>query len=140
MKGITLNYAEKSHSLTKGRKLFMNLEMYSEEMTIKLEVNPGPGYEGDPYGLDLQNRAIVSLIEHFDTHFAQEEGLYWENDQFYASILSAIARHSMVDMPDDITMSVYDVLIDLLKWLSSEGMLQETITSGVADDYDEYDE
>ena len=126
----------------------MNLEMYSGDMTIKLEVNPGPEYAGDAYGPDLLTQAIVSLIENFDPDFAQDDEVYWDSGPFYAAILSAVARHSMVDTlneldtikefvddADDITTSVYEVLVDLLEYLSSDGLLQETITSEV----DEYD-
>lgn len=114
----------------------MKLEKHNEALEIKLEVNPGSGYEGDAYGFDLLTRTIVNLIEEFDADFAQKEGLYWEDNQFYASILSAIARHCMVNEAENTTLMVHDVLVEMVKRLSSAGLLQEEITSGPYD-YDE---
>lgn len=106
------------------------------EITLSVKVQSDSGYEGDNRGFDLVTRTIVSLIENLDTHLAEKEDKAWNTNHFYASILSAVARHSMVDNPFDEEATVQEVLQSMIDFMVSEGMLQETISSwsGEVDD------
>lgn len=115
----------------------MELKLINKAIEINMEINPGIGYEGDRYGMDLLTRAIVHLIENFDTHLAEKEvAAYWDTQQYYATILSAIARHYVVDCVVEREMTVEMVLAELIAGLVESGMLQEKL--GVnSDDYND---
>lgn len=113
----------------------MKLEMRSEAMEIKMEINPGKGYEGDPYGYDLLARAIVHLVEMFDTHSVEKEVGHGGAQQYYAAVLSAVARHYMMEDFGEREILVRDALTELITGLVKSGMLQEIISSGL-DDYE----
>jgi hypothetical protein len=103
---------------------------------VKVEITAGPGYEGDPLGFDLLARGIARLIEEFDTHLLEKEKGQTETLHFYASILSAVARHYSVDDPDPEgeERTVQTALQELIDVLAQAGRLQETVTRGAEDE------
>jgi hypothetical protein len=106
---------------------------------VKVAIAAGPGYEGDALGFDLLARGIVRIIEEFDTHLLEKGEGHAETLHFYASILSAVARHYMVDADPDLEerdRTVEEVLREMTEVLAQAGMLQETVTAG-ADNEDE---
>jgi len=105
--------------------------MIGEGLSIRLEVKPVGGEPGDFSQFDLLRRAIVELIERFDTHHAEKADPGWNTSDFYASLLSVIARHYMVDAIDDPVadgqIPVHEVLADLIAALRREGKLLEEV-------------
>lgn len=97
------------------------------DLKLVMVAEPGSGYEGDMYGFDLMRRAIINLIEDMDTHLAEKEVDPNFPHFFYASILSAIARHYMMDDPIDREITVQQALQEIIDWLAAADMLQETI-------------
>lgn len=111
----------------------MNYEVSSEAINIRLDVTPGFGYEGDAHGFDLLRRSIVHLIENYDTHLLEKEQGYEETEHFYSSVLSALARHYLIDDPVGRRVTVQQALEEMIENLTERGKLQEEVVGGVED-------
>src|SRR5689334_16011038 len=94
---------------------------------MKIEIS---GLSSKFDGRDLHTAAVIGLIEMAPTEFWEkdliEQGVDFEitpAEQFYASILSAIARHYAVDAMLLHDMEVYTVLMQLIGELANKGRL-----------------
>lgn len=89
------------------------------------------GDANQPHGQDLITMAIVALISEADTsgwEKAQYEkyGESQAQNQFYAAVLSAIARHYAMDWLQE-ERSTANVLEELIRGLREDGRLQQMI-------------
>lgn len=95
------------------------------EIVIKGEAN-------QPHAQDLVTMAIVALISEADTHGwekadIEQHGETEAANQFYAAILSAIARHYAVDSILTEERPTADILEELIVRLREEGRMRQMI-------------
>jgi hypothetical protein len=107
----------------------IQVQFSGDALEIEMRITPSPGYEGDLQGFDLIRRAIVEMIESFDTHFLEKEVGYAETNHFYSSVLGAVARHYMVDDDADRQLTVQVVLLEMIENLAEGGLLQEIVVN-----------
>jgi hypothetical protein len=121
------------------RRLIMAEEPNRAEIQIRInDININvSGLSSQWNGKDLHTAAILGLIDTAHTDFWEKDVLqqgYDSNvtpaDQFYASILSAIARHYAVNalLPND--MQVSSVLFNLIGSLVEKKRLSTIIRQG----------
>jgi len=114
---------------------------------IDIEIS-GPSAQWE--GRDLQTAAILGLIEMSHTHswekdVLEQHGDYGNvspGDQFYAALLSGIARHYAVDAALETDMPVASVLFRLIGELVEKERLNTIIRQGQSgeEDGEVYDE
>lgn len=104
----------------------VNIHSQGESIEIEMNIKANLPVD-DAYTSDVVTKAIVHLIEEMDTHLWDKDAKELQADEFYAAILTAVARHYAVDDPMERQQPAYQWLDELIKNLRENKHLHQVI-------------
>jgi excisionase family DNA binding protein len=106
--------------------------LHMGDMTIMIY-----GEANQPWGQDLYTMAVVGLIQEADPVQWLKAGNDSAREQFYASVLSAVAQHFAAEFGQQKEVTVHDELQHLITYVRNAGLLAHPLSENVEDTDDE---
>ena len=106
--------------------------LHMGDMTIMIY-----GEANQPWGQDLYTMAVVGLIQEADPVQWLKAGNDSAREQFYASVLSAVAQHFAAEFGQQKEVTVHDELQHLITYVRNAGLLSHPLSENVEDTDDE---